>query len=218
MPDSGTRAQKGSNSGRKGERVPRWPATGAGRISTTFAPRSSSQSSSAMPRSGMDGLMMGVAKIRLWLDPDVVEELLTELLGSVDVFDLGDGDSRLMHLHDQNAQSPMLRDIPVGASHAQRVVRLPGVSAPDLRAVQDEFVTVEFCAGERPGQVGAAGRLGQKLDPQFLATAMSCPWRAAPSRRITWWLEYVGRLGISGRGRPSVPVGPAYRPGSCPAA
>jgi hypothetical protein len=48
-PASCTRAQNGSNSGRNGDRVPRSPATGAGRISTTRAPRPSSRSNSAMP-------------------------------------------------------------------------------------------------------------------------------------------------------------------------
>ena len=65
-PDSATFAQNGSNSGRKGDLVPRVPATGPGLSSTTLAPRSSTHSSSAIPRSGRHGLTTGVAKIRFW--------------------------------------------------------------------------------------------------------------------------------------------------------
>ena len=65
-PDSSIFRQKASNSGRNGDRVPRVPATGPGRSSTTLAPRSRTQSSSAIPRSGMHGLTTGVAKIRCW--------------------------------------------------------------------------------------------------------------------------------------------------------
>ncbi len=48
---STTFCQNGSNSGRPNERGPRNPGTGAGRMSTTFAPRSTTHSSSSMARS-----------------------------------------------------------------------------------------------------------------------------------------------------------------------
>ena len=61
---STTSFQNGSNSGRAGERGPMNPGTGAGRMRTIFAPRSSTHSSSSMAWSTMPRWMTGVGKIR----------------------------------------------------------------------------------------------------------------------------------------------------------
>ena len=65
-PASCTRAQNGSNSGRPGDRGPRRPQAGAGRIRMHRAPRSRHHSNSSMAFSTMGRVMMGVAKIRSW--------------------------------------------------------------------------------------------------------------------------------------------------------
>src|SRR5437764_137811 len=62
MPASETAFQKGSNSGRPKDRVPRKPGTGAGRTSTVRAPRSSTHSSSSSALSTIGSVMTGVAK------------------------------------------------------------------------------------------------------------------------------------------------------------
>ncbi len=59
-----TRSQNGSNSSTANERGPMNPGTGAGRTRTIFAPRSISHSSSAIARSRMGRVTIGVAKIR----------------------------------------------------------------------------------------------------------------------------------------------------------
>ena len=64
MPASATSFQNGSNSGRAGERGPMNPETGAGRMSTMRAPRSSTHSSSSMASSTMPMWMTGVGKMR----------------------------------------------------------------------------------------------------------------------------------------------------------
>jgi hypothetical protein len=64
MSCSTTLSQKGSNSGRPNEREPRKPGTGAGRISTARAPRSTTHSSSSIAFSTMGSVITGVAKIR----------------------------------------------------------------------------------------------------------------------------------------------------------
>ena len=57
-------SQNGSNSGSPNERGPRKPGTGAGRMSTTRAPRSTTHSSSSMAFSTMGRVITGVVKIR----------------------------------------------------------------------------------------------------------------------------------------------------------
>ncbi len=64
MSASTTRSQKGSNSGRANERLPSKPGTGAGRMSTMRAPRSSTHSSSSIARSTIGRVITGAAKIR----------------------------------------------------------------------------------------------------------------------------------------------------------
>ena len=64
MSASATSFQKGSNSGSAGERGPMNPETGAGRMRTILAPRSSTHSSSSMARSTMPRWMTGVGKMR----------------------------------------------------------------------------------------------------------------------------------------------------------
>ncbi len=64
MSSSTTRFQNGSNSGRANERVPRKPGTGAGRMSTTLAPRSWTHSSSSIAFSTIGSVITGVEKMR----------------------------------------------------------------------------------------------------------------------------------------------------------
>ena len=64
---SWSRAQIGSNSGSAIERGPRSPLTGAGRMSTIFAPCSPAPSRAPMIASSTIGsVITGVVKIRLW--------------------------------------------------------------------------------------------------------------------------------------------------------
>ena len=64
MSCSTTFSQNGSNSGSANERGPRKPGTGAGRIRTTRAPRSTTHSSSSIALSTIGSVMTGVAKMR----------------------------------------------------------------------------------------------------------------------------------------------------------
>ena len=64
MSCSTTFSQNGSNSGRPNERGPRKPGTGAGRMSTTLAPRSTTHSSSSIAFSTIGSVITGVAKMR----------------------------------------------------------------------------------------------------------------------------------------------------------
>ncbi len=61
---STTFAQNGSNSGRPNERGPRSPGTGAGRISTARAPRSTTHSSSSIALSTIGSEITGTVKMR----------------------------------------------------------------------------------------------------------------------------------------------------------
>ena len=63
----------------------------------------------------------------------------------------------------------MLRRVPVGACEAQPVVGLRRARAPHLRAVEDVAVAVACEPRERARHVGSAARLGQQLDPLFVA-------------------------------------------------
>ena len=64
MSASTTLAQNGSNSGSANERGPSKPGTGAGRMRTARAPRSSTHSSSSIAFSTIGNVMTGVVKIR----------------------------------------------------------------------------------------------------------------------------------------------------------
>ena len=64
MSCSTTFSQNGSNSGRPNERGPRKPGTGAGRMSTARAPRSTTHSSSSIAFSTIGRVITGVAKMR----------------------------------------------------------------------------------------------------------------------------------------------------------
>ena len=63
-----------------------------------------------------------------------------------------------------------LGDVPVGAGEAHRVRGRHRRGAPDLRAVHHPLVAVALGACQAPGEVGAAGGLGEELHPLLLAS------------------------------------------------
>ncbi len=66
MPASAIRAQNGSYTRSPGERNPVGACTGPARITMTFAPCSSTQSSSRTAASGSSSVKYGAPKMRPW--------------------------------------------------------------------------------------------------------------------------------------------------------
>ena len=102
-------------------------------------------------------------------DAHVGEELLAELVGTVEHLDAMQLDAGCVHRHQEHAQAAVLLDVPVRAGQAEPVVGTPRARAPDLRPAEQPLVAVAH--GRRPcaGGVGRAARFGQELHEDVLA-------------------------------------------------
>ena len=67
--------------------------------------------------------------------PEVGEEFLAELFGSVEHLDAVDLDARLVEGEHEHGEPTVFGDVPVGAGQAQAPVGPPGSGGPDFGAV-----------------------------------------------------------------------------------
>ncbi len=96
-------------------------------------------------------------------DGDVVEEVLAELGGVVDLPDGADREPGGVARHREPGESAVLGDVPVCSGQAQSPVGEVRVGAPDLLTVEDPLVAVLGGRSPGPGEVRTRRRLGEEL-------------------------------------------------------
>ncbi len=99
----------------------------------------------------------------------VGEEHLVELTGTVDLLDRANLDTGLVHRDEQVGDACVLRHSLVGAGEQEHVVGVLGLGGPDLLAVDDPLVTVEFGLALQRREVRPGLGLGEALAPARLA-------------------------------------------------
>src|SRR5205085_2161722 len=92
-----------------------------------------------------------------------------ELLAARDGADRADGDPRLVHRIQQEAQAGLLLCALVGADQGIHLVGVRRAAGPDLVAVDDPLVALEARFGARTGEVGTGVGFGKALAPAVLA-------------------------------------------------
>ena len=102
--------------------------------------------------------------------PHIVEQHLVEFVAAGHIDDGAHGYAGRFHIHQHEADAPVLGGVGVGAGQQHYPVGAVGQRRPDFAAVDYQVVAVAHGAGAQRGQIGAGLRFAVALAPLHFAS------------------------------------------------